>query len=92
MQLIDILLVQKKEAPIETYDWYNMMFAHASIFILTSVACVDYQLSVNYCESLKNRGVFPLSNIRASRKNIRKIKIRNVYHRFMLFLSHQKNS
>lgn len=92
MQLIDILLEQRKEAPRETYDWYDMMLAHASISLLTSVASVDYRTSVDYYKRLKDKGIFPLSKIRASKKNIRKIKMLNMCPRFMMFLLYLKNA
>ena len=91
MQMIDILMEQKQTAPVETYEWYNMMFAHAAVSLLTSVACVDYQLSVDYYKRLKDSGIFPLSANRASRRNFRKIKLINICPRLMLFMISIKN-
>ena len=91
MQMIDILMEQKKSAPVETHDWYEMMFAHAAVSLLTSVACVDYRLSVDYYKRLKDIGIFPLSANRASRRNFRKIKLINICPRLMLFMISIKN-
>lgn len=91
MQMIDILTGQKKEAPKETYDWYDMMFAHAALSLLTSVACVDYQICLEYYKRLKDKDIFPLSLNRASKKNTRKIKMLNKYPRVLLLLMYIKN-
>lgn len=91
MQMIDILMEQKQSAPTETYDWYNMMFAHAAVSLLTSVACVDHRLSIDYYKRLKNKEIFPLSSNRASKKNFRKIKLLNICPRLMLLLISLKN-
>lgn len=91
MQLIDILLEQKKEAPRETYDWYNMMFAHAAASLLTSIACVDYRISLGYYKRLKEKGIFPLSLNRTTFKSRRKIKRLNICPRLILFLIKIKN-
>lgn len=91
MQMIDILMEQKLTAPKETYEWYDMMFAHAAVSLLTSVACVDYRLSVDYYKRLKDSGIFPLSANRALRRNFRKIKLINICPRLMLFMISIKN-
>lgn len=91
MQMIDILMEQKKSAPVETHDWYEMMFAHAAVSLLTSVACVDHRLSIDYYKRLKNKEIFPLSSNRASKKNFRKIKLLNICPRLMLLLISLKN-
>ena len=91
MQMIDILAEQKKDAPKKTYEWYDMMFAHAAVSLLTSVACVDYWLSLDYYKRLKEKGIFPLSPNRASKKNFRKIKLINLCPRLMLLLVHIRN-
>ena len=84
MQLIDILLEQKKFAPKETYEWYDMMFAQATAGLLTSVALVDYRLSLQYYKRLRDNGLFPLSTNRASVKSLRKIKMLNMIPRITL--------
>lgn len=91
MQMIDILKEQKQAAPENTYDWYDMMFAHAAVSLLTSVACVDYRLSLDYFKRLKDKGIFPLSEKRASKKNLRKIKMLNKCPRLLLALIEVKN-
>lgn len=91
MQMIDILMEQKQSASMETYDWYDMMFAHAAVSLLTSVACVDYRLSVDYYKRLKDKGVFPLSCNRASVKAIRKIKMLDTCPRLFLLMLNLKN-
>ncbi len=91
MQLIDILMEQKQTAPVETYDWYDMMFAHAAVSLLTSVACVDYRMSVDYYKRLTDKGIFPLSLNRASTKNMRKIKMINCCPRLLMMLLNIKN-
>lgn len=91
MQMIDILKEQRKEAPKETYEWYDMMLAHAATSLLTSVACVDYRLSLNYYKRLKEKGVFPLSDQRAMRKSKRKIKMLNTCPRLFLLMLNLKN-
>lgn len=91
MQLIDILLQQKKETPKETYEWYNMMLAHVAVSLLTSVACVDYRLSLDYYRRLQDEGIFPFSPNRASVKSKRKITLLNRCPRLMLLLINLKN-
>lgn len=91
MQLIDILLDEKKEAPEETYGWFDMMLAHSAVSLLTSVACVDFRLSIDYYKRLKEKGIYPLTPNRASAKNTRKIKMLNVCPRLLLFLISIKN-
>ena len=91
MQMIDILMAQKLTAPIETCEWYDMMFAHAALSLLTLVACVDYRLSVDYLKRLKDKGIFPVLPNQASSKNTRKIKLLNLCPRVMLLLIHLKN-
>ena len=91
MQMIDILMEQKLSAPEETHEWYNMMFAHAALSLLTSVACVDYRLSLDYYKRLKDKGIFPLSPNRASSKNARKVKMLNVCPRLFLLMLNLKN-
>lgn len=92
MQLIDILLDQKDSAPKETYEWYDMMLAHSAVSILTSLACEDYRLSIDYYIRIKDKGLLPLSSLRTSKKNVRKIKMLNTCPRIMLLLIHLKNS
>lgn len=91
MQLIDILLDEKKEAQQKTYGWFDMMLAHSAVSLLTSVACVDLRLSMDYYKRLKGKDIFPLSPYRASTKNTRKIKMLNRCPRLMLFLINIKN-
>lgn len=91
MQMIDILMEQKQSAPMVTYEWYDMMFAHAAVSLMTAVACVDYRLSLDYYRRLIDKGIFPLSQNRASSKNARKINMLNYCPRLMLLLIHLKN-
>ena len=91
MQLIDILLEQKKKAPKETYEWYDMMFAQAASGLLTSVALVGYRMSLQYYKRLLDIGLFPLSTNRASVKSLRKIKMLNVCPRLTLLFIYLKN-
>ena len=91
MQLLDILLEQRRTAPVVSYEWYDMMLAHSSASLLTSVACVDYRLSLNYYKRLKDKGIFPLSCSRASKKAIRKIKMLNTCPRLFLLMLNLKN-
>jgi len=91
MQMIDILMEQKQSAPLETCDWYNMMFAHAATSLLTSVACVDYRLSLDYYQRLKEKRIFPLSEKRVTKKSKRKIKMLNTCPWLLLLLIGLKN-
>lgn len=91
MQMIDILTKQRAEAPSETYEWYDMMIAHAALSLLTALATIDYKLSVDYYNRLKNKGIFPLSIARASKKNLRKIKLLNSCPKLLLFLLRAKH-
>lgn len=91
MQLIDILMEQKQSAPQETYEWYDMMLAHSAVSLLTSVACEDYWLSIDYYKRLRDKGLFPLSAMRASKKNIRKIKMLNTYPKITCIMIFIKN-
>ena len=91
MQMIDILLEQKCTAPKETYEWYDMMFAQAAISMLTSMATIDYTLSLDYYKRLREKKIFPLSTARASKKSIRKIKMLNKIPRLTLFFVYMRN-
>ena len=91
MQLIDILMDEKEESPQETYGWFDMMLAHSVVSLLTSIACVDLRLSMDYYRCLKGKGVFPLTSHRASKKNTRKIEMLNVCPRLLLLLISIKN-
>lgn len=91
MQMIDILLAQRKEAPLQTYEWYDMMLAHSAVSLLTSMACVSVRLGWDYYTRLKEKGIFPLSAARASRKVVRKVKMLNISPRLMLLLIGVKN-
>lgn len=91
MQLIDILLEQRKDAPKETYEWYDMMLAHSSLSLLTSVALCDLRLSFAYYQKLREKHLFPLTTNRASHKSLRKIKMLNKIPRITLILIYFKN-
>lgn len=91
MQMIDILMEQKLAASKETYDWYDMMFAHAAVSLLTAVASVDYRSSIDYYKRLKDKGIFPLSGKRAAKKSKRKIKMLNASPRLFLLMLNLKN-
>ena len=91
MQMIDLLLEQKRTAPMETYEWYGMMFAHAAVSLLTGVATIGYCMSIEYYKRLRDKGIFPLSTARASKKNLRKIKLLNVCPRILLLSVNLKN-
>lgn len=91
MQVIDILLGQRAEAPAMTYGWYDMMIAHGAITLLTSLATIDYHLCLNYYTQLREMGMFPLSTVRASKKTLRKIRMINVLPMFTLLAIFIKN-
>ena len=91
MQLIDILLNQRIEAPQDTSVWYNMMFAQLAVSMLTSIASFDYRLSVGYYQQLCAKGLFPLSPVRAAKNTVGKIKWLNISPRLFLLLIHLKN-
>ena len=91
VQLIDILTKQKREAPKETYEWYDMMLAHSSVSLLTAVALCDLRLSVKYYQMLRDKGLFPLAYKRASKKSTRKIKMLNTCPSLLLLLISIKN-
>ena len=91
MQLIDILKEQRAEAPKETYEWYDMLLAHCGVSLLTSVAKREYYLGVDYLKRLQCKGIFPLSNARASQKSLRKIKMLNTCPHVFLLLLRLKN-
>ena len=84
MQLIDILKEQRTEASEVTYEWYDMMSAHAAISMLTGVATIGYALSLDYYKRLREKKNFPLSTARASKKSLRKIKMLNRLPRLTL--------
>lgn len=91
MQLIDILKEQKQSAPPETYEWYDMMLAHATISLLTSVAVHDYSLSIKYYKQLCLKGLQKLKYDRASNKSKTKIVMFNTFPKTLLFFIHIKN-
>ena len=91
-QMLDILSEQQTTAPKETYEWYDMMYAQIVTGLLTSVASIDYRLSISYYKQLKKKGIFPITQQRASKKAIRKIRMLNTCPRFLLLLCYLKNS
>ena len=91
MQMIEILREQRAEAPNETYEWYDTMFAHAAVSLLIGVATIDYRMSIDYYKRLKEKEIFPLSTTRASQKNLRKIKLLNICPRLLLLTLWIKN-
>ena len=91
MQMIDILMEQRIEAPMETYEWYDMMFAHAAVSLLTSLATIDYGMSIEYYKKLRKNNIFPLSSKRATKKLHKKIQMLNNYPRVLLALLRIKN-
>lgn len=90
MQMIEILTEQRAAAPTETYEWYDMMLAHAAVSLLTSMATIDYGMSMEYYWRLRNK-IFPLSNERATKKLRKKIQILNKYPGILLMLIRVKN-
>jgi len=91
MQLVDILLEQRAEAPKETYEWYDMLMAHCAVSLLTTVAPMGYSRGLDYFKVLRKKGIFPLNPARASKKNVRKIKMLNRWPRIFLALIRIKN-
>lgn len=91
MQMIDILLEQKQTAPSETCEWYDMMFAHAAVSLLTALATIDFCVSLDYYERLVKKRLVPLKTTRASKKLIRKIKMINVMPKVVLLFIYFKN-
>lgn len=91
MQMIDILIEQKQTAPQETYEWYDMMIAHAAVSMLMSSTACDYEKSIDYYKRLKEKGIFPLSLIRATKKSRRKIIMLNLCPRLMLGILYVKS-
>ena len=86
MQLIDILIMQRKEVPQDIYSWYDMMITYTSVSLLTSIAICDYRTSLDYYEQLYLKGIFPLCTIRSMKKPRRKIKLLNHWPRLTLLL------
>ena len=82
---------QRAEAQKETYEWYDMLLAHCAVSLLTSVATIGYKMGIDYYKVLRNKGIFPLNPIRASKKNVRKIKLVNCCPRIFLALIRVKN-
>ena len=91
MQLIDILREQRAEAPMETYEWYDMLLAHCAVSLLTSVVTMGYSKGLDYYKVLRKKGIFPLNPARASKKNVRKIKMLNMCPRMLLMMINIKN-
>jgi len=91
MQLTDILLDQRAEAPKDTFAWYDMMLAHCAVSLLTSVATIGYRIGVDYYKELCCKGIFPLNDACASKKSHRKIKMLNRCPRILLLLMRIKN-
>lgn len=91
MQLIDILREQRAEAPMETYEWYDMLLAHCAVSLLTSVVTMGYSKGLDYYKVLREKGIFPLNPARASKKNVRKIKMLNMCPRMLLMMINIKN-
>ncbi len=91
LQMIDILSEQRAESPVETYEWYDMMLAHAALSLLTGVATIDFHKSMEYYKQLQCKKLFPLSTLRASRKSVRKILILNKFPLFLLLIVYVKN-
>ena len=91
MQMIDILKEQRAAASKETYEWYDMMFAHAVVSLITRVATIDYRMSVEYYEKLMQKNIFPLTIERSSQKSRWKIMMLNIAPRIFIVLLRIKN-
>ena len=91
MQLIGILIEQKKTAPAETNSWYQMMFAQLVVSMLVSLAAYNYRKSLDYYHQVQDKSLFPLSSNRAAKNTIKKIPWLNTCPRLFLVLIHIKN-
>ena len=91
MQIIDILLEQKQIAPMETYEWYDMMLAYAVVSLITPLTYISAKKSVDAYKKIQDRGLFPLSIQKATKKTIRKIRLLNICPMFYCILMYTVN-
>lgn len=89
LSLVEILLYQREQSDSQVNNWYNSMLTHICVSVLTSVAKYDYKNKRNYLKILNK--VFPLSDHKATKKTLRKIKMINFFPKCFLLLVHMKN-
>lgn len=86
MALIEVLLLQKQQADSEIHIWYDYMLTHICISVLTTVAKYDYKNRRNYFKELKK--ILPLSDYKATKKTLKKVKIMNICPTFFMWYIH----
>lgn len=89
MNLIQIL--QDHHPNIQILGWYNRMYTHLVVSILTTVAKNLYSLSNEYIEKIKEHKLFPLSEDKMLKNNKHKITLINLSPKFFMWLIRIKN-
>lgn len=92
IMLLEILHEQLKTIDHEgVRRWYGMIIAHSVLSLVTLVGVFHYEQNNVMMAKLREMNVFPLSIYRASKKNIRKIRLANFVPKLYFWLLHIKN-
>lgn len=92
IMLLEILHEQLKTIDHEgVCRWYKMMIAHSVVSLMALVGVYHYEQTNVIMAKLREMNVFPLSIYRASKKNIRKIRLANFAPKLYFWLLHIKN-
>ena len=86
LHLIDELKSQMCDA--EDKRWYQGMISHIVVGIVTSIARKFYDERKVFLNILNDLNIYPLSEFRAKKKGLRKIRMINVSPRLACFLIH----
>lgn len=73
-------------------QWYEMMIAHTVTSLMTLVGVYQYSNRSEYIKQLKQLDLLPISNFKADKKTLRKIRIINISaYLFLLFVNLKNN-
>lgn len=80
-----------EETRVKVLKWYEMMIALSVVSLLSSVAVSDFGSRKQAMENLQGMQVFPVSDYKASKKNLRKIWMINHFPYLMMRMLHLKS-
>ena len=89
MKLLQILHDHKPNLRIK--DWYNRMYTHLVVSILTTVANNLYSMRNEYIDRIKEYNLFPLSPDKMLKNNKHKITLINLNPKLFMWLINVKN-
>lgn len=91
--LLDLLLDEMKcIADKGILKWYNMIIAHCVMSLLVMIAVYQYDKRKEYLVRVKQYNLYPLSKVRVSRKNARKISMINFSPELFVWFVNKKNN